>query len=482
MRFVALAVGFDGTLARAGRYDERCVDALRALTLTGRKLILVTARALRELLEVFPFARIFDYLIAENGAILHESATRRSQILAQAPPEILVQELERRGVKPIMSGSAIITTSITNESRVRDVLNRLRLEYQIVTNDASLIIAPVEVNKALGVREVLRQLGLSAHNLVVIGDAENDFALFHLAEHAVAVQNAAPVIKTYADRTTVGAYCDGFLEFAHDLTEGDLLYAQSRERIAIGAFEDGRVLSLDPYNDSLLIYGPSGSGKAMLCDQLITRLGASGYQCCLVRTCSGGPEPAEGFTALGDAQEAPRLNEVMMVLEHPSRSVLLDLTALQPEARSIFLDTLLVQLQALHDRRGRPHVLALHSFDDLTRSSVMRDAGRLSEMTRIYVSTELDRLPSGVLTSVRSIVALGTGTPSPPPAITMHPMRLATSESSQVRLAYAWTRRDPETARYRAQATADGAVCDMVRAPAADSGSVPAGGVSSVSG
>ena len=31
MRYVALAAGFDGTLARDGRCDERCIDALRAL-------------------------------------------------------------------------------------------------------------------------------------------------------------------------------------------------------------------------------------------------------------------------------------------------------------------------------------------------------------------------------------------------------------------------------------------------------------------
>ena len=67
MRFVALAAGFDGTLAREGRCDERCIEALRALAATGRKLILVTGRELRELLEIFPEARLFDYVVAEKG-------------------------------------------------------------------------------------------------------------------------------------------------------------------------------------------------------------------------------------------------------------------------------------------------------------------------------------------------------------------------------------------------------------------------------
>ena len=96
MRYVALAAGFDGTLARDGHCDQRCVEALRSLAATGRKLILVTGRVLRELLEIFPEARLFDYVVAENGAVMYRPATRQSAILAQAPPEILVQELQRR--------------------------------------------------------------------------------------------------------------------------------------------------------------------------------------------------------------------------------------------------------------------------------------------------------------------------------------------------------------------------------------------------
>ena len=76
MRYVALAAGFDGTLARDGHCDERCIEALRALAATGRKLILVTGRELRELLEIFPEARLFDYVVAENGAVMHRPATR----------------------------------------------------------------------------------------------------------------------------------------------------------------------------------------------------------------------------------------------------------------------------------------------------------------------------------------------------------------------------------------------------------------------
>src|SRR5688572_16113234 len=206
MRFFALAAGFDGTLARDGRYDERGIEALKALSATGRKLILVTARELRELLEIFPEARVFDFIVAENGAVMHRPATRESQILAQAPSEILLQELQRRGVVPICAGSSIIKTAVHHESEVRAAVQKLDLDCQLILNDSSLIVLPSGVNKASGVKEALRQLGISQHNLAVIGDAQNDIALFQLAEHAVAVENAHPLLKQCADRTTRGSY------------------------------------------------------------------------------------------------------------------------------------------------------------------------------------------------------------------------------------------------------------------------------------
>ena len=111
-----LAAGFDGTLARDGRCDEYCIDVLRELSATGRKLILVTGRELRRLLEIFPEARLFDYIVAENGAVLHRTATRQSEILGQAPPEILLQELRRRQVMPLAVGSTWVAPIASSAS------------------------------------------------------------------------------------------------------------------------------------------------------------------------------------------------------------------------------------------------------------------------------------------------------------------------------------------------------------------------------
>ena len=49
MFFVALAIDYDGTLARNGRVDTATTDALSEVKKSGRKLILVTGRDLADL-------------------------------------------------------------------------------------------------------------------------------------------------------------------------------------------------------------------------------------------------------------------------------------------------------------------------------------------------------------------------------------------------------------------------------------------------
>jgi HAD superfamily hydrolase (TIGR01484 family) len=415
MRYVVLAAGFDGTLARDGRCDERCIDVLRELSATGRKLILVTGRELRRLLEIFPEARLFDYIVAENGAVLHRTATRQSEILGQAPPEILLQELRRRQVTPLAVGSSIISTAAKYFESARDALRKLKLhlDYELVRNDDTLLILPPGIDKASGMNEALRELGVSRHNLVAIGNAENDLPLLASAEHAVVVNNAAESIKQAADRVTEGEYCDGFLELARDLIATDLASAVPRRRVVLGKGEDEREIMLSPCRDSVLVSGSDEVARTVICNRLLDQLMQQDYQCCVIGADRNVPvASARGsfvhMSSWGDAHEAPRLTDVLTALEPPTHSIEINLAALPPETRPVFVDALLLQLQALHDRAGRPHcILIHHAHHFLTGSQAANAIRRLSEVTMIYSTAEASQLPAGVLNDVKLTIATG---------------------------------------------------------------------------
>lgn len=409
-----LAAGFDGTLAREGRCDERCIEVLRELSATGRKLILVTGRELRRLLEIFPEARLFDYIVAENGAVLHRTATRQSEILGQAPPEILLQELRRRQVMPLAVGSSIISTAAKYYEAVCEALRKLKLhmDYELVRNDDTLLILPPGIDKASGMNEALRELGVSRHNLVAIGNAENDLPLLASAEHAVVVNNATESIKQAADRVTEGEYCEGFLELARDLIATDLADAVPRRRVVLGKGEDQREIMLSPCQDSVLVSGPDEVARTVICNRLLEQLMQQDYQCCVIGADRNVPiaSARTSFAQMswGDAHEAPRLTDVLTSLELPTRSIEINLAALPPETRPVFVDALLLQLQALHDRAGRPHcILIHHAHHFLTGSQAASAIRRLSEVTMIYSTAEASQLPASVLNDVKLTIATG---------------------------------------------------------------------------
>ena len=109
--------------------------------------------------------------------------------------------------------------------------------------------------------------------------------------------------------------------------------------------------------------------------------------------------PAE-VEVFGDAREVPRLTDILSALDQPTASVAINLAALAPETRPVFTDALLVQLQALHDRLGRPHVVLIRQAHTFLADSVTASSTRLSEMTMIYATAEPGRLPARILAGV----------------------------------------------------------------------------------
>jgi len=143
----------------------------------------------------FPRLDLFDRVVAENGALLFEPAAKREAPLAPEPLHPLVEALHRMRVVPLSVGRSIIATWEPNEKLVLEAIREHGLELQIVFNKGAVMVLPPGVNKASGLKAALVDLGLSAHNVVSIGDAENDHAFLRASGYAVAVANALSAIK-----------------------------------------------------------------------------------------------------------------------------------------------------------------------------------------------------------------------------------------------------------------------------------------------
>ncbi|MDB5051338.1 MAG: phosphoglycolate phosphatase [Fibrobacteres bacterium] len=411
MRYHALATDYDGTLAHHGAVSAATLEAMRRLKASGRKLILVTGRILEDLLAVFPETDLFDCLVVENGAVVVRPGTGEERILGTPPPEAFATALRERGVTPLGRGKVILATWEPHEEAVLETIREFGLEYQVIFNKGAVMILPGGVNKAAGLSQALQELGLSRHNLVAVGDAENDNAMLDAAECAVAVANALPRLKERADLTTIGKSGEGVTELANRLIATDLEeWAPRLERhgIILGHREDGSAVRVDPYSRGILLAGSSGGGKTTLASAFLEGLHDAGYQFCVFDP-EGDYQGLEDAVELGDAKYAPNRSEVIRVLERSGRNVVVSTLGIPFSDRPDFFQALFPELLALRARKGRPHWImadeAHHLLPSLHGASPFNPPGASRGL--FLVTVEPDHINRAVLEQIDWLFALG---------------------------------------------------------------------------
>ncbi len=214
-----LASDFDGTLAHDGHVDDRTLAGLHRARSGGLKLVLVTGRELHDLSNTFAHIHVFDRVVAENGAVLFNPATKDIRVLAAAPPPALVTWLARRNV-PLSVGHSVIATMSPHEDAVLEAIRELGLDWHVVLNKGSVMILPSTVTKATGLLAALQGLGVAASRTVGIGDAENDEALLAICGLGVAVANALPSLKEQAAIVLDRAEGEGVVELIDRILGG----------------------------------------------------------------------------------------------------------------------------------------------------------------------------------------------------------------------------------------------------------------------
>ena len=227
MKFLCLATDYDGTLAQHGDVEDSTVNALKELRETGRKLVLVTGRELHDLRKVCHFTDIFDRIVAENGALLHNPVDESSQVLAPEPPKEFVQRLRACGVCPLSIGLGIVATQEIYSGVVLELIHDMKLPLQAIPNKGALMILPTNVDKATGLRVALSELRLQPKEVVGVGDAENDSVFLAICGYSVAVSNAIPALKKQAHLVTQARNGAGVEELIHKLLANEFVSTTS---------------------------------------------------------------------------------------------------------------------------------------------------------------------------------------------------------------------------------------------------------------
>jgi hydroxymethylpyrimidine pyrophosphatase-like HAD family hydrolase len=411
MRYLALATDYDGTLAKDGHVDEPTLAALERFRDSGRRLILVTGRELDELLGIFPQIDLFERVVAENGALIYHPDGREQKVLGEAPPPALVEAIRNLGASPLSVGQGIIATVEPHQVAVLEAIRELGLEWQVIFNKGSVMVLPPGVNKATGLSAVLEELNLSPHNVLGVGDAENDHAFLSLCEFSAAVANALPMLKERADLVTGGARGAGVTELIDRVLDDDLRdlsRCMKRHRVLLGHRDDGSEQRIECYGLNVLVAGTSGSGKSTITTGILERLTEQAYQFAVVDP-EGDYSTLEGAVVLGDPQQAPTVEGALGLLDKPMENAVINLVGIPIEHRPAFSDSLLPRLQELRARSGRPHWIVVdethHLMPTTWHPATLTLPQQLEGMILITVHPE--SVAGALLSAVDLVLAVG---------------------------------------------------------------------------
>ena len=422
MRYHALATDYDGTLADEGRVAHATREALERLRRTGRKVILVTGREIEDLERVCPDLAIFDLVVAENGGVLYWPSTRELRVLAEPPPPRFAAALLERGVPDVRSGKVVVATWQPHEGTVLDVIRELGLELQVVFNKGAVMVLPSGVNKGTGLRAALDDLHLSPHNVVAVGDAENDHALLDGCECRVAVANAVSMLRERADLVTRAVQGAGVVELADRLIATDLAEIgghQARHDIPVGAAlarpgaGAGGTVSLPAYGATVLLTGTSGGGKSTFTTAFLERLGERGYQYCIFDP-EGDYDELPGVIAFGGRHELPSLEGLIKVMEEPEQNVMINMLGVGLSDRPALFEEFLPRLHLERLRLGHPHWIVIDEAHHLAPASAAATGATASvpvaigEMTNLFlVTVHPGHVAPALLARVNVVVAIG---------------------------------------------------------------------------
>ena len=409
MRYFVLACDYDGTLAHHGTVDAETLAALERLRASGRRLVMVTGRELDDLIRVFPDVTLFDRVVAENGAVLYDPATREAQPLAEPPPPAFAAELERRGVAPLSVGHVIVATWEPHDPTVMQVIREMGLELQVIFNKGAVMVLPTGVNKATGLRRALDSMKLSLHNTVGVGDAENDHAFLSACECGVAVANALDSVKARVDLVTSRDHGAGVIELIERMIATDLADLRStRHDLLIGRAAEGGEVRLPPHHAAILVAGPSGAGKTTVTTTLLERLCEAGYQFCIIDPEGDYHEFPDGI-ALRGADGRALVDEALRVLDRPAENVIVSLLDMRLSERPNFLQQLLPRLLELRAATARPHWIVIDEAHHLLPASWQPSAGMLpAELDNtILITVHPDHVMPAAVALVDTVIAVG---------------------------------------------------------------------------
>lgn len=356
-----IACDFDGTGATNGHPAPELYAALAAARLHGIVTLLVTGRVLEDVQRACVELSSFDAVVAENGAVVYLCSLGRIIQIGSPPPDHFLGELRAQGV-PFHTGNVIVGTWEQHANKLLELIRRFGIDGQLVFNRAALMVLPSGINKGVGIRRALEELGRSERNLIAFGDAENDIPMFLDAEVAVAARGSVPAVAALADDSLSQPGGAGVALYIRRLLErGGIVKSPARHAVMLGKTSEGSEVTMPASGANVVISGDPRSGKSWIAGLISEQLIELGYRICII-------DPEGDYTQMGQRSKIvtfghdlalPSPQALARVLATQSTSIVLTLSSLSPAEQLNYTKDLLASLHDERDATGIPHWLLI---------------------------------------------------------------------------------------------------------------------------
>ncbi|NCP67926.1 HAD family phosphatase [Candidatus Peregrinibacteria bacterium] len=257
MKVKAILLDVDNTLTRTdGHISERTIESLKKLHVNGFTVGVCTGRS---------FAALNPYILKHFPQEALHVVNGGGEIIATSGQTKWIKDLPSRLVKHICKNTVLlggdfafgkedtlycssglveqnkkhtwgykvrlprnvrewntplISIANLNPKVIAFIESQSKISWQIIEkgeNDVYCDITSIGINKATGVKNWLKIHSLDRRELLVIGDSENDIALFQFAETKIAMGNSHSSLKRLADLVIGHTDHDGLAVYLESL-------------------------------------------------------------------------------------------------------------------------------------------------------------------------------------------------------------------------------------------------------------------------
>ncbi len=219
MNLRAFVTDVDGTITDGyPLIDLEAASVLRNLEKMGYRVILASGRSIYELYSLSMFLGLCKVAVGENGAVVVEGSASEIRTLADNVNPLRAREyLEKNlgSIKPkptLPRFSEVVLERVPDVAQVRASLAASGLPVKVLDSGYAYHVVNEHVEKALGVREVLKRLGIAMEETVALGDSETDVSLFEHCGFGIAMGNSDDAARKAAGHVTKASQGQGLVE------------------------------------------------------------------------------------------------------------------------------------------------------------------------------------------------------------------------------------------------------------------------------